>query len=78
MLHFGHLMLAKGGRSSFKEEKEAAGRAVEKGGIPETRCRGLSGRFTSRELRVQVFAWGRRWGLARFSCRFATCLAGVP
>ena len=34
---------------------------------------GLSGRFTSRALRVQVVAWGRRLGLVRASCGFATC-----
>ena len=39
---------------------------------------GLRGRFTSRPLRVQVVAWGRRRGLALASCRFATCFAGFP
>ena len=39
---------------------------------------GLSGRFTSRALRVQVVAWGRRRGLVRAFCRLATCFAGIP
>ena len=40
--------------------------------------RGLSGRSLRRALRVQVVAWRRRRGLARASCRFATCFPGLP
>ena len=39
---------------------------------------GLICRFTSRALWVQVVPWGRRRGLAKAFCRFATCFAGVP